>query len=297
MLRTTNGVARRAWVPILVVVGLGCQRGPSPELQRRLEHLTAAAAQRDTLSRQLADYTKILGDLSTALKDAPIQGPQLAVGQESPQEAGHNLLEKIKGIESRLSDDQRQLRQSQAGIRRLSATSDSLRAALDSASLSLKTMVASQEASIASLHSTVDDLQTENRRLTGAKVALTDSLGALSATANTAYYIVGTKDELLRKGIVVKEGGARFLFIFGKRGQVLEPSRRLNPADFTTIDLRDSTEIALPNPDKEYRIVSRQDLSTLATRPNKDGEFSQSLEIAEPDRFWRESRFLIVVES
>ena len=134
-------------------------------------------------------------------------------------------------------------------------------------------------------------------QLTSQNVALTDTVGQLKTQNNTVYYIIGTRDELMQRGIIVQEGGSRFPLIFAKLGQVLMPARQIDPKDFTPINKRVVTEIPLPAPDKAYRIASRQNLEGLATPPGDGGQISGSVKIANPDRFWSGSRFLILVQS
>ena len=113
----------------------------------------------------------------------------------------------------------------------------------------------------------------------------------------TAYYIVGTKDELIEQGIVTEVGGSRVLFIFGRAGKTLVPARELDTAQFTPIDLRTTLEIALPDSLATYRIASRQNVAFLADPPDKDGKVRSPLRITSPDEFWLPSKFLIVVRS
>jgi len=109
--------------------------------------------------------------------------------------------------------------------------------------------------------------------------------------------VVGTKDELEQKGIITEEGGARFLFVLWKSGKTLVPSRNLDPGVFTVADRRHFTELPLPESDKEYRIVSRQDTSALETPPDHDGKITgHGVKIADPAKFWANSKYLIIVE-
>ena len=62
------------------------------------------------------------------------------------------------------------------------------------------------------------------------------------------------------------------------------------------INKRAVTEITLPNMDHDYRIASRQDLNGLGT-PATSGKVTGTLKIANPDKFWSTSRFLILIES
>jgi hypothetical protein len=101
---------------------------------------------------------------------------------------------------------------------------------------------------------------------------------------------------LLQKGIIMQTGGSRFPLLFSKVGQTVIPARELDPAAFTKINKRAVTEIPLPGTDKTYRIASRQDLEGLETKPNDGGEIVGTLKIANPDKFWLGSRFLIVIQ-
>jgi hypothetical protein len=106
------------------------------------------------------------------------------------------------------------------------------------------------------------------------------------------YYAVGTKDELLKRGVVTKEG-SKFLVFGGTR---LEPARDLDPAAFTAIDKTRQTTIPLPRTDKKYKIVSRQSPSYLSSTVTKDGKVSGTVEIGQPEEFWSASRYLILVQ-
>src|SRR5262249_33954966 len=65
------------------------------------------------------------------------------------------------------------------------------------------------------------------------------------SSAARAYYVIGTEDELLKKGVIVKEGGTNILI---KRiGRTLVPARDLNQSAFTSIDTRAVHEITMPD--------------------------------------------------
>jgi hypothetical protein len=52
----------------------------------------------------------------------------------------------------------------------------------------------------------------------------------------------------------------------------------------------------LPYGDGVYRILSRQDTSSLATKPDDHGRITgASLRIASPGEFWRNSKFLVIL--
>lgn len=138
---------------------------------------------------------------------------------------------------------------------------------------------------IASLNSRVDTLTT-------VRAALVDTVNTLTTEKNTAYYVVGTRDELIEKGVLVAEGGKRF-FLLG--GRTVVPARQLDPADFSKIDRLHDRNIPLPA--GEYQILSRQNVSFAKAQAEKDGKIAGGLTIEQPEQFWENSRFLIIVRS
>jgi len=143
----------------------------------------------------------------------------------------------------------------------------------------------SQTVHIASLSKAVDTLNV-------VRTALTDTVHNLVTEKNTAYYIVGTKDELIKKGILAQEGGKRFLLVGGRN---IAPARELDPAAFTKIDRLANRTITLP--EGEYKILSRQNPAYVTPQAQKDGKIAGGLTIDQPERFWETSRFLIIVRS
>jgi uncharacterized phage infection (PIP) family protein YhgE len=138
---------------------------------------------------------------------------------------------------------------------------------------------------IAGLNSRVDTLTT-------VRTALIDTVTQLTSEKNTAYYVVGTREELIKKGVLVAEGGKRF-FAFGGRNVV--PARQLDPASFSKIDRLAERTIQLPA--GEYQILTRQNVSYAKPQAEKGGKIAGALTIEQPERFWENSRFLIIVRS
>jgi hypothetical protein len=123
--------------------------------------------------------------------------------------------------------------------------------------------------------------------------SLRDTVVHLTAYKNRVYYAVGTKDELLKNGVVTKEG-SKFLFFGGTR---LEPARKPNLDAFKMVDKTQTVSIPLPRPDKRYKIVSRQSPEYLTGQVRENGEVEGVVEIAQPEEFWSASRYLILVEN
>ncbi len=153
-------------------------------------------------------------------------------------------------------------------------------------------IIARQNTQIAALNSKVDTVTRDNVRLAGEKTALIDTVGTLTTEKNTAYYVIGTKDELVKQGVLVEEGRKRFVIVGGR---TYAPARDLDPAKFTRIDrLRDRS---ITFPAGEYTIFTRQNPTFASPFAVKDGKFTGGLRIDQPERFWEPSKFLIIVKS
>ena len=158
------------------------------------------------------------------------------------------------------------------------------RTTVDNQKKLFQAIVDSQNLQIASLKGQVDTLNT-------AKAALSDTVGQLTVQNNTAYYIAGTRDDLVKDGVLVEEGHRQFWLVGSRR---VEPARSLDTTAFTRIDITKDTAIALP--DGEYTIFSRQDPQFTQPFTVKDGKITGGLYITQPRAFWEPSRFLILLK-
>jgi hypothetical protein len=291
MIRISRLLARGAWLPMALIVAAGCKQGPTPEVQARLDSLSQASAQRDRLMNEVAENTRLVSEISRELSKVNIPARQLKVSGESPLRASRDtLIQKIHYMSTRVRELEPRLKESEQHIKDLTTISDSLRNELAATMQNLQGVIDNQK-------ETIDALTLQVETLTAENVALKDTLENLTTVNNTVYYIVGTKEELEQKGIVQEEGGARFLFVLWKSGKTLVPARNLDPSVFTVADRRHFVELPLPAQDKEYRIVSRQDTSALDTPPDQDGKLTgHAVKIADPGKFWSNSKYLIIVE-
>lgn len=272
------------------------------ELQAQLDQMTAVAAEKDTLLQAVAENARMMNEINAEMakvKDLKAGVEPVVSGEGGPQPAADQraiVLARVREMTERLNQAEQSLNRSQSRLRGLSRQSDSLRSGLASVEAVVteyQTMIASQRVQIAEISNELAVAKEENVRLAGENQVLTDTVTAVVDRANTSYYVIGTKDALKQRGIVVEEGGTKFLF-FGSRA--LQPARVLNEADFTAIDRRVVMEIPSPLTTKRYKMVSRQNVEHLESKPDEDGRLTGGVKIASPEGFWAPSRFLILVE-
>lgn len=277
------------------------------DYEKELEQVKLISAEKDSLLKDVMATSQFIADVNTELarvRDAKAGKPTVGPGGEfsspSPAEQRAQMLERVKALTDRVNDAESRLAASRQRVATLTGDTKSLYTQLaqfDSTISAFKSIVENQKAEIASLTVQVGALQgetvalkTEKAQLTVEKEVLTTEKVALTVEVNTVYYVIGTKDELRKKGIIVKRGGVLGI------GSTDIPATTLNPADFTSIDKATTSEITLPKADKRYRVLSRQDLSGTEPAAPKDG-YTSVIKIVNADQFWAASKFLIIVQN
>jgi DNA-binding transcriptional MerR regulator len=294
---------RYAWLIVLAVVATtGCNQA---ELKKALAEAKSAEAQKDSLLTEVLETTQFVSDINSELAKAKSLSIKAAgtdpgvPGAKKDREERQESLKRIKQVIARLDSSETKLAETEARakqsrqrnarllaqIETFKKTVDDLKTTAEQQKTEYEMALAEKDTQIASLAGRVDTLSTE-------KSALVDTVANLTSYKNTVYYAVGTKDELIKRGIVTKEG-SKFLVFGGTR---LEPARNLDPAAFTAIDKTRQTSILLPRTDKKYKIVSRQSPSYLGSTVTKDGKVAGAVEITQPEDFWAPSKFLILVQ-
>jgi hypothetical protein len=288
-----------------VIAVTGCVS--KKDYEKELEQVKLISAEKDSLLKDVMATTQFIADVNTELgrvRDAkagkPVQGAAGELPNPSPAEQRTQMLERIKQLTDRVNEAESRLAASRQRVAALSGDNAALTKQLaqyDSTITAFKSIIDNQKAEIASLNAQVSALtgevavlKTDKAQLTSEKETLTTEKAALTVERNTVYYVIGTKDELRKKGIIVKKGG-----ILGIAATDI-PATTLNPADFTSVDKTKTAEIALPNPDKGYRILSRQDVTAAEAAPPKGG-YKGAIKITNAEQFWAASKFLIIVQN
>lgn len=278
---TTGG----AWVLTMVLVATACHNDPhprSPGLERQLSE-NALTAERDSLQMEVAANGKLLSDIQAELAKVT---PATPGGPESPslevtRDQREFALARVREITTRLKEMDGKLAASERRVRKLTHVGDSLKTSV----AQLTQIVATQQATVATLTSQVEGL-------TLANLNLADSVYHLTDARNTVFFVAGTREELVARGVLVADGH-RSIPLIGRRD--VAPARDLPLSEFTSIDQTAIREIPLPHPDRRYQIVSRQNLAYL-NEVGYHGRVKGSVSIREPERFWEPSRYLILVE-
>jgi outer membrane murein-binding lipoprotein Lpp len=262
--------------------------------------------QKDSLVADVLAATQMVTEINADLARVKALGVSpVSTGDRpltSKEEERAVLLGKVREVIARLEAAEMQVADQKKKISGMSAERAKLMANLETfsktieelkaAAMQQEALITEQKAQIQTLTLRVDTLTVQTAQLSTEKAAVKDTLTRAIDESNTVYYAVGTKDELTKRGIVVSEG-AKFL-IFG--GKAVVPARDLKPELFQRLDRRRDTVLTVPEPNKEYKIVTRQSPTFLGTGVTSNGLVKGDLHISSP-AFWDAGKYLILVRN
>ena len=287
----------RFW-PAAATVALLAACGPSKEHARadsaqaamandQAKLATQLAAQKDSLTRivlEADDFIMRIDSTVSQVKGLPKgkKGEQLDPLQQQIQNR-KEVMARVDALVARARATAAQLAKSQKENKALNAQVESD-----------QQMIAQLNETIQRKSAEIDTLSVRVDSLNGVTRLLGDSITTLASLHNKAFYVIGREDELLKKGVIVREGGANLLV--AHPGRTLQIARKIDPSVFKQIDQRAVHEIEVPDTARRYKVVSRQSLDNAEVAQRENMTFKGNLKIAQPDRFWAPSRFLVIVE-
>lgn len=245
-------------------------------------------AQKDSLTQVVGDADEFISKVdSTVSKVKGLPKSKRLKNSESPIEdqlhARKEMLKRVSALVQRAQETAKELADAKKREEELKNENEKLKSQVDADALriaELSSQIDQQAQTIAAMQAKVDTLDM--------------TVNELRATQSKAYYVIGNEDVLIKKGIIVKEGGANLLI--ARVGRTLVPARNLDRDLFTSIDTRNVHEIEVPDSTRRYQIVSRQSLDD-ADAPQRDGpSFRGNLKIKDSDKFWAPSKYLIIIE-
>lgn len=250
-------------------------------------------SQKDSLTRVVVDADAFLGQMDSAIKTVkglPRQQRKASDPLADQLQARKDMMDRVNALVARTKQTAAQL----AELQKKQAEAESSNGDLRAKNAQMLAKIEEDAQLVADLGATIE----RQRQEIGTLSARIDSLGLemknVEARHFKAYYVIGTEKELMDKGLIVKEGGTRLIFV--RAGRTLVPSRVLNPTAFTAIDQRENKVIPVPDASRRYRIVSRQSLDDADVTWRDATSFKGNLKITKPDEFWAPSRFLILVK-
>ncbi len=272
-------------------------------LRTEVEYLRAATAERDTLLQQVRETQDFIDSIDVSLArlapDSAASVPRVPGESVDSELSVRELMRRrIERVAERLARSEAEARQRADRIRALARENSALSARvaeLDSTVARFKEIVQAQQGQIETLLARVDTLERANAALVAERGVLSDSVHRLNAKADSVFVIAAPRAELLRLGVVTEEGGAR-LPLLGRVSAALVPAAVQHERSFAVLDRRRDRTIPLPDPGRTYRIISAHDPAALDPAQPGNPVVRGLVRVGDPDRFWGQSRYLVLVE-
>jgi hypothetical protein len=288
-------------VAVILVGAAACKmshediRADSVHTAEQLKLTNQLAAQKDSLMTVVLDADKFISQIDsqiTRVRDLP--APKRKKDSESPiqdqLQARKDLLVRVDALVKRAQNTARELAAAKSRVKQLSADSVHYAQSFDND----QKMIAELNSTLQRQTARLNTMQLQIDSLAGQNAKLGTELALLQTTHNKVYYVIGSEEDLLKKGIVVREGGANLLV--AHPGRTLQPARTLDASLFTAIDQRNVHEIPVPDSTRKYAIVSRQSLDDADVLSRDRDSFRGNLRIKDADKFWSQSKYLIILE-
>ena len=209
-----------------------------------------AVAKDTTVNSMLASFNEIESNLTIIKEKQALISLSSKNGEITP-DARVRIKEDIQLINDLLARNKntinslrKKLKESGLKVVELQKMIDQLNetiVAKDSEIAALKDQLTKLNFTVASLNSSIDTLRNDKKQLTSSVESKTKDL-------NTAYYVVGTKKDLIAKGVITKEGG--FIGI----NTSIKMKQDFDESAFKKIDIRELDIVEVQG--KKIKIVS-----------------------------------------
>jgi chromosome segregation ATPase len=276
---------------------MGCNKQKLVTLESRNDSLV----QQGILKEQsINDFLVTLNSIQENLNDIKSKENLITENFETGNELKKDVRERINNditaiytllldTRTKLEDVKKKLGKSSFRISEFEAMITNLTRQIeqkDSSLVALRSEVENMNIQIASLNQSVTDLtqwNEEKEEIIADQVQIIDNK---DAELNTAYYAIGTKKELKEENIITTDGG--FIGI----GKAEKLNQGFDDKLFTRIDIRQVTQIPLVG--KKQQIVTPHDTASYKIREESD---QRILQIVDQDKFWKSSKYLVVINN
>ena len=273
--------------------------GPTPEHKRADSTAAVAVVEQTQLATQLSAQKDSLTRIVLQADDF-IMKVDASMSRVKGLPKGKKSNSTLDPLARQIENRKLVMARVDALVARAQATAAQL-AKSNKSNVALRAQLASDSAMIADLNTTIqrqtatiEGLSIRIDSLKSASQQLATTLANVETENAKAFFVVGREDDLVKRGVIVREGGANLLF--AHPGRTLQIARTL-PADaFTTVDQRGVKVIPMPDSTRRYRIVSRQSLDAAEVQERNKNTFKGNLHIADASKFWGPSKYLVLVE-
>ena len=264
------------------------------ELEAERKQMLASAEQKDAT---LTEFMESMATVEDNLREIRAREMNIEFTQEekdlSTEETEKRIVTDIQAIDALLAENRQtiqRLNQQLAGAygknAKLNKSLTKLKDDLTQQLQQRETEIATLKEKLVAMEMKINTLNTNVADLEKTAISKDSVIQQRVTELHEAYFIAGTSKELQEKAVIDKRGGVLGL------GRTTTLADDYNPEKFTKIDIRenvtfplsgDHVKLATAHPSGSYQI--QHDEATKSTR----------LVIADPDKFWESSKYLVMV--
>ena len=278
---------------IILAVSLGCSGDNKTkaleEQQRDSAERLGLIRDKDNLGVAVAEYASMVNELDSVLRtSSDSKGRE---GLVDDRERRRDLLQRARALRHSLDSMATRIDELETEARKSGAVNKSRLAdiaALKATVTQLTEMSDRQRVEIQRMAASFDSLSQVSKANESQAATLQTALNENIERQESVYVAVGSSKDLRNRGIVRKRGGVLTI------GETLVPVLPFKPESFMPLRMSADTVIDLPNASATYRVLTSQNPSGAADMPLS--RIKGKLVIHDPKLFWRDSRFLVIVE-
>ncbi len=260
------------------------------QLTKEKDSLVSAAYTKDqTITDFLSSFSEIQNNLSEITKKENAIAENTGNNPESIKTSKEIIKSQIADIKTLMDESKTKMDQLSAKLKRSNVKLgkfEKMVAQLNEQVATKDKEIASLNEQVATLNTNVTTLTTSVTDLTAKNDVNTKTIEEQTTKLHTAYVAVGPYKQLSEQKVVAKHGGVLGM---GKT-EKLEPN--INQQAFNTIDITKTS--AIPVNAKDAKLVTSHPSDSYKLEKTSDEKVSE-LVITDPDKFWSESKYLVVL--
>lgn len=279
---------------LLPALLIGCDTAEKERLQAEVERLSQESSQKDAdIDGFISSLTNIQDNLdSIKTLEGIVTAKTLGEGGNTSAEQDilsdmRSIYDKMRSNRQQISELEKKLKDSSIGSDKLKNLIAKLKADLadkDTEIAVLRDKLAQADIYIDHLIADIDNLALEGERKEEVIQEKERILTAKEKELQTAYWVKGTKKDLMARGIVDREGA------FLGMGGVKKVAGDVSYEDLIRINIYDNTEFAIGA--KKAEVVSTHPSNSYEVIGDKSAD---KLVVTDPDAFWKNSKVLVIV--
>ena len=283
----------RTLIPLLAILLFACNdhRTERDHAIRQRDSLERLLTQRDSsINNFLASYTDIQENLDSITLKGNIISKDLSNQVEFKKRSKEQIINDIRAINQLMDRNREKIEELNKKLKSSAFSNMKLQKMI--ASLNEQIQLKDQQMLVLNdqlnaLNSDIIKLQTSLETINLVNDEQSQVINRQTEELHTAYYVVGRAKELQDKKVIDKTGG---LLGLGKTSRL---HSTVNDTNFIKIDYTQVTSIPLDS--RSVELVTSHPSSSYSFEKDTKTDLITQLHITDPEKFWSESKYLVVI--